>query len=79
MHILEVSLNKIDIKNSLQIIQTCLFQCECVIYMIDILDLESFNIIKELIPNLKLNNPSTKNMILLNKKEEENESNFQFQ
>ena len=77
MHILEVSLNKIDIKNSLHIIQTCLFQCECVIYMIDILDLESFNIIKELIPNLNLHNPYTKNMILLNKEEEENESNFQ--
>lgn len=45
--------------------------------MIDILDFESFNIIKELISNLKLKNPYTKNIILLNKKEEENESKFQ--
>ena len=77
MNILEFSLNQEDVINNIKIIQTCFFECECAIYMIDILDFESFNIIKELISNLKLKNPYTKNIILLNKKEEENESKFQ--
>ena len=59
-------------KNKLEdIYESLLYCCQCVLYMVDISNSESFNSIKELVASLKPEESYIKNILVLNKNDNE--------
>ena len=67
MNIYEIRIDDNFVKNE-ALINSFLFECQCVLYLVDITNTESFAIIKELINNINASKyPYLKQILVLNK------------
>ena len=73
MNIYEIRINDTFIKND-SLIDSFLFECQCALFLIDILNPESFNLIKKLIDNIDMNKyPYLTKILVQNKSDLESE------
>ena len=72
LDVYEITLSETEItKEEISIYESLLYCCQCVLYMVDISNSESFNSIKELVASLKPEESYIKNILVLNKNDNE--------
>ena len=72
LDVYEITLSETEItKEEISIYESLLYCCQCVLYMVDISNSESFNSIKELVASLKPDESYIKNILVLNKNDNE--------
>ena len=72
LDVYEITLSETEItKEEISIYESLLYCCQCVLYMIDISNSNSFNSIKELVALLKPDQSYIKNILVLNKNDNE--------
>ena len=72
LDVYEITLSETEItKEEISIYESLLYCCQCVLYMVDISNSESFNSIKELVASLKPEESNIKNILVLNKNDNE--------
>ena len=71
----EILLDNDNLEKEVRVYKSCLFHCQCSLFIVDISNNNSFEIIKKLIPLLNLENfPYTKKILIINKKDLINEN-----
>ena len=71
----EILLDNDNLEKEVSVYKSCLFHCQCSLFIVDISNNNSFEIIKKLIPLLNLENfPYTKKILIINKKDLINEN-----
>ena len=71
----EILLDNDNLEKEVRVYKSCLFHCQCSLFIVDISNNNSFEILKKLIPLLNLENfPYTKKILIINKKDLINEN-----
>ena len=71
----EILLDNDNLEKEVRVYKSCLFHCQCSLFIVDISNNNSFEIFKKLIPLLNLENfPYTKKILIINKKDLINEN-----
>ena len=71
----EILLDNDNLEKEVSVYKSCLFHCQCSLFIVDISNNNSFEIFKKLIPLLNLENfPYTKKILIINKKDLINEN-----
>ena len=71
----EILLDNDNLEKEVSVYKSCLFHCQCSLFIVDISNNNSFEILKKLIPLLNLENfPYTKKISIINKKDLINEN-----
>ena len=71
----EILLDNENLEKEVRVYKSCLFHCQCSLFIVDISNNNSFEIFKKLIPLLNLENfPYTKKILIINKKDLINEN-----